>query len=82
MSDELTELARAVKLHRRDVELANLALEEAIMQTYRAQRSDGTPAFTLAEIGEVLGVSKQRAYQRVREVARRAEAGRTPARAH
>lgn len=81
MSDELTELTRAVKLHKREVELANLALEEAIMQAYRAQRDDGTPAFTLAEIGEVLGVSKQRAYQRVREIAGRTPA-RTPARAH
>lgn len=72
MSDELTELSRAVKLHRREIETANLALDEAIMQAYRAQRADGTPAFTLAEIGEVLGVSKQRMYQRVREVAGRA----------
>lgn len=73
MSDELTELTRAVKLHRREIEAANLALDAAIMRAYRAQRADGTPAFTLAEIGEVLGVSKQRTYQRVREVAGRSE---------
>lgn len=66
MSDELTELRRAALAHRREVERADAALHAAVMRAYRAKREDDTPAFTLAEIGNVLGVSRQRAYQIVR----------------
>ena len=72
MSDELTELGRAVLVHRREVERADAALNAAIMRAYRAQRGDGKPAFTLAEIGSALGVSRQRAHAKVREVSARA----------
>lgn len=69
MSDELTDLRRAVREHRDLVERADAALNAAILRAYRAKRPDETPAFTLAEIGGVLGVSRQRAHQLVREVA-------------
>lgn len=71
MSDELTELRRAVEKHRREVERADAELNAAIMRAYRAKAHDDAPAFKLAEIGEVLGVTRQRAHQLVREVAGR-----------
>jgi hypothetical protein len=71
VSDELTELQRTVRDHRREVERADAALDAAIMRAYRATRGDGKPAFTLAEIGSVLGVSRQRTHAKVREVAAR-----------
>lgn len=77
MSDELTELRRAALTHRREVERADAVLNAAIMRAYRATRSDDKPAFTLAEIGDVLGVSRQRAHQLVREVAAREPGSRT-----
>jgi hypothetical protein len=67
VTDELTELRRAVEVHRRKVEQANAALDAAIMRAYRAKSGDH-PAFTLSEIGEALGVSRQRAHQLVREI--------------
>lgn len=68
---ELAELARAVEHRRRVVEREDAAVDEAVLRAYRARRDDDTPAFTLAEIGGVLGVSRQRAHQLVREVAAR-----------
>lgn len=69
--DALTELRRAVEAHRRAVARADADLNEAIMRAYRAKTSDNAPAFKLSEIGEALGVTRQRAHQLVREVAGR-----------
>jgi DNA-directed RNA polymerase sigma subunit (sigma70/sigma32) len=71
VTNELTELQRAVEIHRRKVEQANATLDAAIMCAYRAKSGDH-PAFTLSEIGQALGVSRQRAHQLVRELAMRA----------
>lgn len=68
---ELAELAQAVEHRRRAIEHEDAAVDQAVLRAYRARRDDSTPAFTLAEIGEVLGVSRQRAHQLVREVAAR-----------
>lgn len=76
MSDELTELGIARETYRHEIERANAALDEAIMRAYRATRPDGKPKFTLAEIGDVWGVSRQRAHALVREVSARQQAAR------
>lgn len=70
MSDELTVLRRAVAARRREVARADAEVNAAIMRAYRAGGSD-LPTFTLAEIGEVLGVTRQRAHQLVRELSAR-----------
>lgn len=66
---ELDELRQQVVKHRRTVRRANTALNDAVLAAYRAERLDGTPQFTLAQIGEALGVTRQRASQVVREAA-------------
>lgn len=71
--NELDELRRAVE-HRRDViARADANVDEAVLAAYRAKRDDGTPLYTLTEIGEALGVTRQRVYQLVRQVAARAD---------
>jgi DNA-directed RNA polymerase sigma subunit (sigma70/sigma32) len=72
---ELSDLQRAVQRRADLVARADRDVDEAILRAYRAERGDGTPMFTLAEIGGALGVSRQRAYQLVREVAARLEPG-------
>ena len=66
---ELTRLRQAVEHRDRAVERENALVTQAVLTAYRAKRADDTPQFTLAEIGEALGVSRQRAYQVVREAA-------------
>jgi len=69
VTDELAELKNAREVHRHAIEQADAALRAAILHAYRAKRPDGTPAFTLAELGDVFGVTRQRAHQIVRESA-------------
>lgn len=71
MSDPLKALERAVSQRDAAIERANAKLDEAVMAAYRATRDDGTPQFTLSEIGRALGVSRQRVYQLVRELSAR-----------
>lgn len=73
MTDELLRLRQAVKHRSRAIERENALVDEAVLAAYRATRDDGTPEYTLTQIGEVLGVTKQRAFQLVRETASRAE---------
>lgn len=70
---ELEDLRRAVEKRRKLIEEANASVDRAMMRAYRAERPDGTPQFTLTEIGRTLGVSRQRVYQLVRETAGRAQ---------
>jgi DNA-directed RNA polymerase sigma subunit (sigma70/sigma32) len=67
----LDDLRAEIEHRRLTVGRADADLDEAVLRAYRAKREDGTPAFTLAEIGETLGVSRQRAHQLVREIAAR-----------
>lgn len=67
---ELTDLARAVTRRADALAEADREVAEALMRAYRAQREDGSPQFTLNEIGDALGVSRQRVYQLVRKAAR------------
>ena len=71
MSDPIKNLERAVEQRKTAIARANAKVDEAVMAAYRTQRDDGTPQFTLAEIGRALGVSPQRVYQIVREIASR-----------
>jgi hypothetical protein len=66
-----------IKVAQDQLRQAQLALDAAILAAYRETRADGTPQFTLAEIGGSLGVSRQRAYQLVRELAAREPGSRT-----
>jgi DNA-directed RNA polymerase sigma subunit (sigma70/sigma32) len=66
---ELEDLQRAVETRHRKVDQSFAALDAAVLCAYRAERDDGTPAFTLAEIAEVMGVTRQRVHQLVREIA-------------
>jgi DNA-directed RNA polymerase specialized sigma subunit len=69
--NELHDLERAVSQREATLAAATQKVDEAMMAAYRAQRDDGTPQFTLTEIGRVLGVSRQRVYQLVREASAR-----------
>lgn len=69
--NELENLRWAVKHRAEAIERENARVDHAILHAYRAKRDDDTPQFTLTEIGEALGVSRQRVYQLVREVAGR-----------
>lgn len=71
MSRLLDDLERAVAHREAAITRADQEVDEAMMAAYRARRDDGTPQFTLTEIGRVLGVSRQRVYQLVREAAGR-----------
>lgn len=66
---ELDVLRQVVDERRRAVERADREVNTAVMRAYRARRDDGTPVFTLTEIGRAMGVSRQRVYQLVREIA-------------
>lgn len=67
--NELAALTRAVQDRRRVIERADAAVTSALLRAYRAKRDDGMPKYTLSDLGAVLGVTRQRAYQLVREVA-------------
>lgn len=71
---ELTDLERAIATHTRRIERAESDLRAAIMCVYRAKRPDQSPAYTLAEIAQVLGVTRQRVHQLVRELSARSAA--------
>lgn len=76
--DELLKLRQAVKHRAAVMRQEDAAVDEAVLAAYRATRDDGSPENSLAQIGEVLGVTRQRAFQLVREVAARSpEAHRT-----
>jgi hypothetical protein len=72
VNDELALLREAVEHRAQVIRDEDLAVDEAVLAAYRAKADNDMPANTLAEIGAVLGVSRQRAYQIVREVAARA----------
>lgn len=67
MTDPLVNLERAATRRDAAIERANAEFNAAVLAAYREKRDDGTPRFTLAEIGRALGVSRQRVYQLVRE---------------
>lgn len=69
--DELLKLRQAVMRRQRTIERENALVDEAVLAAYRAKRADGTPEWSLEQIGDVLGVTRQRAWQVVRQVAAR-----------
>jgi hypothetical protein len=73
--DELSKLRRAVEHRAAVLAYEDARVDRAVLDAYRARRDDGTPMFTLAQIGACLGVSRQRASQVVREAAARLEPG-------
>jgi DNA-directed RNA polymerase sigma subunit (sigma70/sigma32) len=73
VTDELLQLRLAVKHRREVIEREDALVDQAVLAAYRATRDDGSPQHSLAQIGEVLGVTRQRAFQLVREVAARLE---------
>jgi DNA-directed RNA polymerase specialized sigma subunit len=74
--DLLDELRHAVDRRAHLLEAADREVDDWMMRAYRAKREDGTPQFTLGEIGAALGVSRQRVYQLVRKAAAQAESAR------
>lgn len=73
MSDELLKLRQAVMHRQRTIERENALVDEAVLAAYRATRGDGSPEWSLEQIGDVLGVTRQRAWQLVRQTAARSE---------
>lgn len=69
--DELLKLRQAVKRRQRAIERENALVDAAVLAAYRARRADGSPEWSLEQIGEVLGVTRQRAWQLVRQTAAR-----------
>lgn len=69
--DELLKLRQAVKRRQRAIERENALVDAAVLAAYRARRDDGSPEWSLEQIGEVLGVTRQRAWQLVRQTAAR-----------
>jgi DNA-directed RNA polymerase sigma subunit (sigma70/sigma32) len=71
VSDELLKLRQAVKQRQRLIERENARVDEAVLAAYRARRDDGSHEWSLEQIGDVLGVTRQRAWQVVRQAAAR-----------